>query len=862
MDLTTQNFESLSSNEKELANEAFQLRLKYQKLQTRYTALFELNKLSNECTDLHSFYKQTHKIISSLMKAENFYVAIYDPTFSTLDFTYHVDEKDTFPKGPISIQDFEGGLTKYVIDTKKPLLATPQTIDELTVNKQLRMVGAEGVDWLGVPLLKDGYVIGVMAVQSYSEETRYTEQDLDLLMYTAQHVVSAITRLQDHERLSKAVDSRTRELMQQIRDREKSELLQESLFKISELTNDNSIEISKFYSKVHNIVGQLINAANFYIAKLSSNNNLLNFVYYADQNSDDLSRDFQPRTMSNNLTELVIRKGETLLLSREDIIELHNKGLISTPHKASTTWLGVPLIHSGVVIGAMVIQSYHSKLVYTQKDAEMLNFVSNHVASAIKRREHLAFERQTHEILEQQVKLRTLALEEEISQRKQAEEKLMHAATHDNLTGLANRVIFIDLLNHAIASSTRFPERVFAILFLDLDRFKVVNDSLGHHAGDILLKIVAKKLVDLVRTKDTVARFGGDEFVILIEDLESKQEAYDIAKRITEFLSTPFVIEEQPVYIGTSIGVLFNNERYDTADTMLRDADTAMYHAKEKGRGRYEVFDSSMHSTIQNALMLEADIREAIKHEEFIPYYQPIVNLSNDRIIGFEALARWESKKRGFVFPNDFIPLAEDRNLVKPIDFQILEKSCTQLKAWHTKLKCEDLYISCNLYSDHFFSLSLAEDISEILERVGISPNNLRIELTERALLDNSDIVLKNMKALKKIGVKILLDDFGTGYSSLSYLHLFPIDVLKIDRSFITNVHDHESHQAIIKTIIDLATNLEMSTVGEGIESLKDAEILKNMNCRFGQGYYFSRPLKPSEAQKILENSLNANDRK
>jgi diguanylate cyclase (GGDEF)-like protein len=852
MDLLKQDFEKLSSNEKELANEALLLLHKYQKLDARYNALFQLNKLSNECTDLSSLYRQTHQIIASLMKAENFYIALYDPTFSTIEFSYHIDEKDVFPSGAIPIQDFEGGLTKYVIDTKRPLLATPQTINELSDSSHLKVVGAEGVDWLGVPLLNEGYVVGVMAVQSYSEDTRYTEQELELLMFTGQHVVSAMVRLQDHERLHQAVDARTRELMQQIRDREKSELLQESLFRISELTNDNSIEISEFYSQVHNIIGQMINASNFYIAKISSDSRLINFVYYVDQNSDDLSKDFQPRIMSNNLTELVIRKGDTLLLSREDIIDLHRKGVISTPHKATTTWLGVPLIHSGVVLGVMVIQSYQSKLVYTEQDAELLNFVSDHIASAIKRRELLAFERQTHEILEQQVRLRTLALEEEISQRKLAEQQLTHAASHDNLTGLANRVVFIDLLNHAIASSKRFPERLFAVLFLDLDRFKVVNDSLGHHAGDILLKIVAKELLALVRNKDTVARFGGDEFVILIEDLESKQEAYDIAKRITEFLSTPFIIEDHPVYIGTSIGVLFNNERYDNADIMLRDADTAMYHAKEKGRGRYEVFDSSMHSTVQNALTLEADIREAIEAKEFIPYYQPIVKLGDDKVIGFEALARWESKKRGFVFPNDFIPLAEDRNLVMPIDFQILEKACIQLKSWQTQYGCDDLYISCNLYCDHFFSLSLAEDISTILERVGVSPKNLRIELTERALLDNSDIVLQNMKSLKNLGVKILLDDFGTGYSSLSYLHLFPIDVLKIDRSFITNVHDHESHQAIIKTIIDLATNLDMATVGEGIESLKDAQVLRSMDCEFGQGYYFSKPLQPDDAQKLL----------
>jgi len=264
------------------------------------------------------------------------------------------------------------------------------------------------------------------------------------------------------------------------------------------------------------------------------------------------------------------------------------------------------------------------------------------------------------------------------------------------------------------------------------------------------------------------------------------------------------------------------------------------------------VFDSSMHSDIQNALALENDIRDAIEAKEFSPHYQPIMELASGKIRGFEALARWQSNKRGFVYPNDFIPLAEERNLVMQIDFQILEKSCVQLKKWQNQFACKNLYISCNLYCDHFFKISLVDEIEAILLKSGISPHQLRIELTERALLNNNEIVLENMRNLKTLGVKILLDDFGTGYSSLSYLHLFPINVLKIDRSFITNVHDHVSHHAIIKTIIDLATNLNMETVGEGIESVEDADILKEMECKFGQGYYFSKPMKPTDAALCL----------
>jgi diguanylate cyclase (GGDEF)-like protein len=405
--------------------------------------------------------------------------------------------------------------------------------------------------------------------------------------------------------------------MQQIREREKSELLQESLFKISELTNDATLQIDEFYSMVHNIVGQLINAQNFYIAKYDQKSKILSFVYYLDQNSENTEIDSQPRTFGNGFTEYIIRTGETQLLNHQQMFALYEQGKTKKPQIATKSWLGVPLIHSGVVLGAMVLQSYNLSTTFTEQDAELLKFVSQHVSSAIKRRELLEFERQSHILLEQQVKLRTVALEDEIKQRKQVEEQLQHTASHDTLTGLPNRTLFINLLNHAIACHKRKADVKFAVLFLDLDRFKVVNDSLGHHAGDLLLQQIAKELKVLVRDKDTVSRLGGDEFVILIEDLDSNDEAYEIAQRITDFLATPFIIENQSIFIGTSIGVLINDERYDSADIMLRDADTAMYHAKDQGKGRYEVFDSSMQKKVQNALELEADIREGIEKSEF-----------------------------------------------------------------------------------------------------------------------------------------------------------------------------------------------------------------------------------------------------
>ena len=812
-------------------------------LQARYTALFQLNQLSQECNELDSFYPQVHSTIASLMTAKNFFIVLYDQTFDTLEFVYYIDEKDEKPIGIIDYRDYDGSFTNLVIESKQPLLLTPELEKQLFDNYKIKHFGARGTDWLGVPLLQNGLVIGTITIQSYDENIRYNETDLNLLTFAAQHVVGAMVRLQDQQRLKNAVNARTKELMAQIREREKSELLQESLYRISELTTDIELDIDTFYSKVHNIIGQLINAKNFFIAKYDKESVTLSFSYYVDENSPDLVKDFKPRKLSNLYSELVLRRRETVLLTNKDMMKLYLEGETKKPHQDIHSWLGVPLIYSGQLLGVMVLQSYEVKTIYNQQDAELLNFVSNHVSVAIKRRELAEFERRSHELLEQQVKLRTLALEEEITHRKQAEKQLKHTAAHDSLTGLANRTVFIDLLNHAIACGKRKNYFSFAVLFLDLDRFKVVNDSLGHHAGDILLKIIARELLSIVRDKDTVARLGGDEFVILIEDLGSKEEAFDVAQRITNFLQQPFTIDNQLVYTGTSIGISFGNKRYDDANTMLRDADTAMYHAKDNGRGRYEVFDASMHQKVQNALSLEADIREAIDWQEFIPYFQPILKLDNLELRGFEALARWQSTKRGFVYPNDFISLAEDTDLIQAIDMQIIKKSCQQLKRWQEELGCNDLYISCNLFAKQFFSTSLPQDIEKILQSSGLAPHHLRVELTERALLENSEIVLTNMKALKSMGVKILLDDFGTGYSSLGYLHRFPIDVLKIDRSFISNVHEHDNHRAIIRTIVDLATNLHMSTVGEGIENLADAQLLQQMDCQYGQGYYFAKPM-------------------
>ncbi|MCP4326737.1 MAG: GAF domain-containing protein, partial [Alteromonadales bacterium] len=370
-------------------------------LKDRYSALLNINHLSQECHELDTFYPQVHNTIASLMTAENFFIVLYDQTFDTLEFVYYIDEKDEKPSGIIDYKVYEGSLTNLVIESKQPLLLTPELEKQLFDNYKIKQFGSRGTDWLGVPLLQNGFVIGTITVQSYDEKIRYNDNDLNLLTFAAQHIVGAMVRLQDQQRLKNAVNARTKELMAQIREREKSELLQESLYKISELSTDIDLDIDAFYSKVHNIIGQLINAKNFFIAKYEKESDTLSFSYFEDENSSNLVRDFKPRKLSNGYSELVLRRRDTVLLTYQEMMSLHLEGETKKPQEDIHSWLGVPLIYSGQLLGVMVLQSYDYITTYNQQDAELLNFVSNHVSAAIKRRELADFERRSHELLEQ-----------------------------------------------------------------------------------------------------------------------------------------------------------------------------------------------------------------------------------------------------------------------------------------------------------------------------------------------------------------------------------------------------------------------------------------------------------------------------
>jgi diguanylate cyclase (GGDEF)-like protein len=440
-------------------------------------------------------------------------------------------------------------------------------------------------------------------------------------------------------------------------------------------------------------------------------------------------------------------------------------------------------------------------------------------------------------------------------------EILMHQAFHDPLTALPNRALFLDRLEHALARADR-QQQAIAILFLDLDRFKVINDSLGHDTGDQLLIAVAKRLQACLRPQDTVARLGGDEFTILIEDITKMADAIRVAERVKEGLRAPFTLAGQEVVITTSIGIALSGAGFGQHDPgeLMRDADMAMYKAKHKGKARHEIFDTDMNGRTLEYLKLEADLRQAIKRREFKVYYQPQVEIVSGRIIGLEALVRWDHPQRGLVFPHEFIPLAEETRLILPIGQQVLEEACLKARRWHEQYPHDQpVSVAVNLSTRQFQDPELVEKVTQVLERTKLEPHHLQLEITESVMMEDIQAATATLQELRYLGVQVAIDDFGTGYSSLTYLKHFPVEVLKIDKSFVDRMVEDPRDAAIIMAITMLARTLGMRVVAEGVETAEQLVQLRRFGCDRAQGFFFSQP-RPSEAVAVLLAERSATD--
>jgi diguanylate cyclase (GGDEF)-like protein/PAS domain S-box-containing protein len=441
----------------------------------------------------------------------------------------------------------------------------------------------------------------------------------------------------------------------------------------------------------------------------------------------------------------------------------------------------------------------------------------------------------------------------DITERKLAEERLLHDAVHDSLTGLPNRALFMDRLERALEGTHRGIDAGFAVLFLDLDRFKLVNDSLGHVQGDHLLMEIARRLTECVRRADTVSRLGGDEFAILALDVRRVSDLATIIDRIRRAVTKPVTLEGQEIVVTASIGIAPYRSGYKRAEEILRDADIAMFRAKSLGRDRHEVFDVRLHEDAMNLLKLENDMRRAIEKEQFVVYYQPIVDLrEHEHVMGFEALVRWRHQERGLLPAKDFIGLAEDTGLIFPLGEWVLKRACRQAVQWQTAAKQEPLEMHVNLSSRQFSSPGLVQLVRTALSDCGLPPQRLVLELTESTLMENGTVAREMIGELRSLGVRLCLDDFGTGYSSLSYLHQYPINRLKIDPSFIGQLHSEGSGPKIVKAILTLAHDLGMSVVAEGVETQEQLTRLVSLDCEYAQGYYFGKPEDPQSASRWI----------
>ncbi|MBH8551663.1 EAL domain-containing protein [Nostocaceae cyanobacterium CENA357] len=460
--------------------------------------------------------------------------------------------------------------------------------------------------------------------------------------------------------------------------------------------------------------------------------------------------------------------------------------------------------------------------------------------------------------LEQRVKKRTWELEKalqklqaEITSRQQLQSKLLNIALHDSLTGLPNRVLFMKRLEKALNFAKQEPSYQFAVLFLDCDRFKVINDSLGHLVGDELLISIAQRLQTCLSPFDTLARLGGDEFGFILENLADINSAIQVAKKILQQLLLNFKLSRYEVFMSASIGINWGNKSYEQPECLLRDADTAMYRAKALGRARYHIFDPAMYQEAIQLLEIENDLRRAIERQEFLIYYQPIISLTTGMIAGFEALVRWQHPIRGLIYPVEFIPAAEETGLINAINIWVLQSACQQLYIWQNHLVTpKNLTISVNFSARLFSQPNLIAQIDQIIYETKINFANLQLEITESVIMENTKTIKVILKQMRERKIKLIMDDFGTGYSSLSYLHNLPLNALKIDKSFVKRMQDNQENMGLVPAMIGIAKSMGMAAIAEGVESKEQLDKLKNLNCDFVQGYLFSKPI---QQQLILD---------
>ena len=853
----------LSADElRELIPQLQQLTEKYKRAERVQKALFDISELSSSVSNLNRLYSAIHEIIGDFMNADNFFVAFYERDVNLINFAYFVDEFDEQTIQQVPAEKLMDGITGYILKTGNHVFLDAQNTAQFEQDTGVKMVGAAPHQFLGVPLKRGTQVIGAMVVQTYDQGVMYSSEDLEVLLFVSQHIVTTVDRVKSRELTERTIRERTRQLrkinddlQEEILERQKVEQLQHALFEISELAAKQDGDMDVFYANLHDILARLISAPNCFIAMLDEEQKMLHFPYFSDAESDTV----EARPLGLGLTEFVLRTGQAELINPPRVLELAEAGEIDVTAaqrmlSSSNSWLGSPLVVDGEISGVIAIQTYGQLAKYTARDLELLRFVSHHIAVAMERKHSAEAIQRYNQQLEERVKERTeeikevnQSLREQIEERKEMELKLIHDAHHDSLTDLPNRAMFTSRLELALASKQRYADNMFAVLFIDLDRFKVINDTLGHHAGDEFLIEVSRRIAECIRGHDLLARLGGDEFVVLLDNFADTTDVEEVASRIIDSISEPFVLEGKEMYSGASVGIAHIEPYYRTADEVLRDADAAMYQAKTLGRGRLVMFDKSMRERLLEELELENEFRRALRDEEFDCYLQPVVSLQNEQALYHEMYVRWSHPHFGKVAREQFRQVAEQSGLTLDLDLFQLDKACLLLNNWEGADK--PARIAVNVSINHLLQPSLVNKIIQRVESHGTAPSSLVFELDENDLNRRSQFILPAIKKLKRAGITLVLDNFGSGLASLSYLFAYPFDFIKIDHRFVKSLPRSQRNLKLIQSVMLISEHLKFQVIAEGVDTSAQLSALSEINCSYVQGKMLSRP-KPLNLDK------------
>lgn len=835
---------------RELVPQLQDLTEKYKRSEHIQKALYTISELASSLDNFDSLYAEIHNIVSDFMQAHNFFVAFHEAKDEHIQFAYFVDERDEEPIKHISYAKIKNGITALILRSGITLTLTKENYAQLQAKYKFDMLGTPPVDMMGVPIIRDNQVIGAMVVQSYSEDIRYDADDLEILVFISQHIVTARDRIFQRELTEAKIAERTEQLVKanqtlesEISERLRMEKLQKALFQISELSTKIDGNIIEFYTKLHGILKELINAENCYIALLDKSEDSLNFPYFVGRDEDFNST----RQLTRGLTEYVIRCKQATLIDSVKIYELVDSGEVERKFvirmlQEGNSWMGAPLLVDSAVKGVIAIQTYGEGEDYDEDDLDILRFVSQHISVAMERRraanELIKYNQQLSEKVQErtaELNKTNLSLKQQIEQRKEVELKLIHDAHHDSLTQLPNRVMFNSRLELAIASKQRYSEHNFALLFIDLDRFKTINDTLGHQAGDEFLIEASKRINTCKRSHDLLARLGGDEFVILVDKFTNMGDVEAISQRIVDSISTVFTLDEKEVFSGASIGVAEITSDYTSADDVLRDADAAMYQAKNLGRNRYVIFDISMRNQLIEEIDDEHFFRKAFKAGEFEYTIQPVRKLSDDSILFYECSIYWPDHPK-CKRTESFWTLADKCGLTYQINKQLMEEAFKILHTWRLDPDYKNTKIGLSLSIEHLLHKSSFEDLVQQIEMSEIYSQLLVIELSEAALSRFTKYLPNMLSKLQNLGVTLVLDNFGSHSGSLNHLFKYDFDFIKLNSDLVNTFGMSDKYHRLVKSIVLITNEVGIGLIADGVDDDMILQELHEIGCHFGQG--------------------------